>query len=253
MYTGSMAPDTKTPRPPRRWPLLLGLALAAVATALLLGEAIRGVGRRAPPPPEVVAPTAPARSPAPLPAPAAGPRGPFTPEEARAAEERLLDEPSFSHPVDVPAPDVAVSTADGKVVRLSSLRGQVLLVNFWATWCPPCVQEMPSMLQLGRAVTAAHPGSFKMVAVSGDDSWDAVRAYFERSFGGTPKELLLTRDPDTSAARGFYCAARGYCPDVKFPETYVVDRSGRVVAMIVGPRDWSDPGFRQWLEFIIAG
>lgn len=109
------------------------------------------------------------------------------------------------------------------------------------------------MLQLGRALTAAHPGKFQMVAVSGDDSWDAVHDYFKRAFGGPPKELVLARDPDASAARAYYCAARGYCPNVMFPETYIVDRTGRVVAMLVGPRDWSDPGFRQWLAFLITG
>lgn len=177
----------------------------------------------------------------------------MTPQEQRRAEERLLDETSFSHPVHVPAPDVSVVTADGRRVKLSSRAGRVVLVNFWATWCPPCVQEMPSMLRLGAQLAAAHPGQFEMVAVSGDDSWDAVQEYFAKSFGGVPPTLTVTRDPDAVAARAYYCAARGYCPDVKFPETYVLDRSGTIVAMIVGPRDWSDPAARQWLEFLIGG
>ncbi|WP_176068834.1 TlpA family protein disulfide reductase [Anaeromyxobacter diazotrophicus] len=232
----------------RRWPWVAALAVGLVAVALLIAQALNGA-----------APKAPGRAAAPLPAPPpfagpeAGAHHAFTPEEARAAEGRLLDEAAFTHPVDVAAPDVTVTGADGKPVRLSALRGQVLFVNFWATWCPPCVQEMPSMLQLGRALAAAHPGRFKMVAVSGDDGWEAVHAYFKQAFGGAPKELLLARDEGAQAARSFYCAARGYCPDVKFPETYIVDRSGKVVAMIVGPRDWADPGFRQWLEFVIAG
>jgi thiol-disulfide isomerase/thioredoxin len=247
-----MSPDTTRPGTlgaRRRWPWVVVLVVAGLATALLLAQALQGPAGLAPPPPQ-------AASPAPRAAPLAkraGSPGPFSPEEARTAEEQLLDEAAFSHPVDVPAPDVTVTAPDGKPIRLSALRGQVLFVNFWATWCPPCVQEMPSMLQLGRALAAAHPGRFKMVAVSGDDGWDPVRAYFTQSFGGAPKELLLARDPDSAAARSFYCAARGYCPDVKFPETYIVDRSGKVVAMIVGPRNWADPGFRQWLEFVIAG
>ncbi len=65
--------------------------------------------------------------------------------------------------------------------------------------------------------------------------------------------LSVVRDPDATAARAYYCTARGYCPDVKFPETYVVDRSGRIVAMMVGPRDWTDPAARRWLEFLIQG
>ncbi len=181
----------------------------------------------------------------------APPARPLSPEEARRAEERLLDERSFSHPVNVPAPEVSVVTPEGQRVKLSSRKGKVLFVNFWATWCPPCIQEMPTMLQLGAALAAAHPDQFEMVAVSGDDSWEAVQRYFSNVFGGVPAGLTVTRDPDASAARAYYCAARGYCPDVKFPETYIVDRAGRIVAMVVGPRDWSDPTARQWLEFLI--
>lgn len=241
-----MPSETKPARAARRWPWVAG-GLAVAAAALLLAQALRGPAPVAPAPQPAPAATRPFTG------PEAGAHHAFTPAEARAAEEHLLDETSFTHPVDVAAPDVTVTGADGKPVRLAALRGQIVFVNFWATWCPPCVQEMPSMLQLGRAVAAAHPGKFRMVAVSGDDGWEPVRAYFQRSFGGVPKELLLARDEDARAARGFYCAARGYCPDVKFPETYIVDRSGKVVAMIVGPRDWADPGFRQWLEFVIAG
>ena len=109
------------------------------------------------------------------------------------------------------------------------------------------------MLKLGAELAAAHPGAFQMVAVSGDDGWDAISTYFSKNFGGVPSGLSVVRDPDAAAARAYYCTARGYCPDVKFPETYIVDRSGRIVAMIVGPRDWSDPAARQLLEFLIAG
>lgn len=109
------------------------------------------------------------------------------------------------------------------------------------------------MLRLGAELTAAYPGQFEMVAISEDESWEIVQEYFGKSFGGPPKAVTLVRDPDGSAARGFYCGARGYCPDVKFPETYIVDRAGRVVSMIVGPRDWSDPAGRQLLDFLIRG
>ena len=62
------------------------------------------------------------------------------------------------------------------------------------------------------------------------------------------------RDPEQIATRAYYCAARGACPDsYKFPETYIVDREGRLVAYIVGPRDWSTPAARQFLERLIEG
>jgi thiol-disulfide isomerase/thioredoxin len=233
---------------PPLWTVAL-LVVAALAVGAVIAQAVR--------PRDASAPAAAPLTVSPPPRPAAPPPppdgGPYSPEQARAAEEQLLSESAFTHPVDVPAPDVPVVRPDGKPLRLAALRGKVLFVNFWATWCPPCIQEMPSMLQLGRALAAAHPGKFQMVAVSGDDSWEAVHAYFKGAFGGPPKELVLARDPDASAAQAYYCAARGYCPNVMFPETYIVDRKGRVVAMLVGPRDWSDPGFRRWLEFLITG
>ena len=209
------------------------LAIAALAVVAVLAKSL-GVGGGA-------------RRPAP-----ASPRA-MSPDEARRAEEQLLGERAFSHPVNVPAPDVEVVREDGGKVRLSSLRGKVLFVNFWATWCPPCVQEMPSMLNLGGELAGTYPGKFEMVAVSGDDGWDAVHGYFAKNFGGVPRGVTVVRDPDAVAARAFYCAARGYCPDVKYPETYLVDSKGRLVAMIVGPRDWSDPAARQLLEFLIRG
>jgi thiol-disulfide isomerase/thioredoxin len=233
---------------PPLWTVAL-LVVAALAVGAVIAQAVR--------PRDASAPAATPLTVSPPPRPAAPPPppdgGPYSPEQARAAEEQLLSESAFTHPVDVPAPDVPVVRPDGKPLRLAALRGKVLFVNFWATWCPPCIQEMPSMLQLGRALAAAHPGKFQMVAVSGDDSWEAVHAYFKGAFGGPPKELVLARDPDASAAQAYYCAARGYCPNVMFPETYIVDRRGRVVAMLVGPRDWSDSGFRRWLEFLITG
>jgi thiol-disulfide isomerase/thioredoxin len=129
----------------------------------------------------------------------------------------------------------------------------VVFVNFWATWCPPCRDEMPSMLALGRELARSHPGKFRMVAISGDESWGAVQEYFRAVFGGTPPELTLALDREARAAQAYYCTARGFCPDIKFPETYVVDKAGRLVAYIVAGRDWSDPAARRFLEKLIDG
>jgi thiol-disulfide isomerase/thioredoxin len=192
---------------------------------------------------------APARAPRTMAAP--------PPQQARSpqqeAEERLLSEQTFFHPVDVAAPTATVTTEAGKAVELGKLRGKVLFVNFWATWCPPCIEEMPSMLKLGKELAARHPGKFQMVAVSGDDDWESVKAYFSKNFGGVPKEVAVYRDADTTAAKAYYCTARGYCPDIKFPETYLVDAKGKIVAIAVGPRNWDDPQARGLIESLIKG
>ncbi len=152
-----------------------------------------------------------------------------------------------------PAPPLDVVAMDGSRFSLAQARGQLLVVNFWATWCPPCRDEMPSMVQLGRELTERHPGRFRMIAVSVDEGWDAVREYFAAPpFGGVPAALTVALDPGQVATKAYYCTARGFCPDLKFPETYVVDGSGRLVAYVVGPRDWSQPAARAFLEQLIA-
>ncbi len=151
----------------------------------------------------------------------------------------------------VAPPPLSLPLADGGRVTLADATGEVLVVNFWATWCPPCRDEMPSMLRLGRELAERHPGRFKMVAVSVDESWDAVKEFFG---GVMPPATTVALDVDQEVTRAWYCAARGGCPDsFKFPETYVVDRTGRLVAYMVGPRDWSDPAARTFLEKLIGG
>jgi len=152
------------------------------------------------------------------------------------------------------APAVELTAQDGSHLSLSSFKGQVVFVNFWATWCPPCREEMPSMMALGRELEARHPGKFKMLAVSVDDGWDPVRAYLAAPpYGGKTDGLLVALDrPDQRTTVAFYCAARGGCPgEYKFPESYIVDRRGRLVSYVVGPRDWSDPRARTYLESLI--
>jgi|GEM_PF-185901 len=151
----------------------------------------------------------------------------------------------------VPAPDFRLETRDGKPFSVGDVRGEVLFVNFWATWCPPCREEMPSMLQLGRELEREYPGRFKMVAVSVDEGWDVVQEFF----GGTlPAGLLVTLDRTQEATKAYYCTARGGCPEsFMFPESYIVDRQGRLVAYVVGPRDWSGPAPRRFLRRLLDG
>jgi thiol-disulfide isomerase/thioredoxin len=174
----------------------------------------------------------------------------------RPKVERLQVDPAKVFGVDkanVPAPPFEMVALDGSKLSLSSLRGQVVFVNFWATWCPPCRDEMPSMLQLGRELQQRFPGKFKMVAVSEDDGWAPVKEYFAAPpFGGAPRDITVVLDEQKASPPAYYCAARGFCPDIKFPETYIVDKAGRLVGYVVGPRDWSHPAVREYLERIIG-
>jgi hypothetical protein len=102
------------------------------------------------------------------------------------------------------------------------------------------------MLQLGRELSSRHPGKFRMVAVSVDETWPEVTRFFG---GRLPGGVDVVLDPEQLVTREYYCGARGSCPDsFKFPETYVVDASGKLVSYVVGPRNWSDPAAIRFLE-----
>ncbi|MEO1334865.1 MAG: TlpA family protein disulfide reductase [Myxococcota bacterium] len=101
-------------------------------------------------------------------------------------------------------------------------RGKVVFLNFWATWCPPCVEEMPSMIRL-QAKMASEP-RFEMLTISTDEEWAPVRKFFDE---GPPFDVLLDKGGKIAKDYG----------TTKFPETYIIV-DGRLVGHIVGPRDW---------------
>ncbi|HSN16487.1 MAG TPA: TlpA disulfide reductase family protein [Anaeromyxobacteraceae bacterium] len=151
---------------------------------------------------------------------------------------------------DAPAPPLELDAIGGRF-SLAAAKGQLVFINFWATWCPPCRDELPSMISLGQELSARYPGRFKMVAVSVDDDWETVVNFFR---GPPPPWLTVARDATQDVTRSYYCAARGRCPDsFKFPETYIVDGTGRLVAYVVGPRDWNSPAIRRYLERLLEG
>ena len=125
----------------------------------------------------------------------------------------------------VAAPDFTLKDYAGRPVTLSSLRGQVVLVNFWATWCNTCVIEMASMERL---VEKERGKNFRLLAVSVDDDWGAIRKFFAK---GTPLEVLLDSSRDVPKRWG----------TEKFPESFLIDKDGTIRYYIVSNRDWSAP------------
>jgi cytochrome c biogenesis protein CcmG/thiol:disulfide interchange protein DsbE len=128
------------------------------------------------------------------------------------------------------APDFTVS--DGtSTVRLASYRGQVVLVNFWASWCMPCVEEMPSLLALHH-----ERPNLVILAVSIDDDPEAYSNFIVRHH----VDLITVRDPSQSAAKLFHTDM--------WPETYVIDRKGIIREKYVGPQNWTSPEIVNYLN-----
>ncbi len=128
------------------------------------------------------------------------------------------------------APDFKV--ADGTTsVQLSKYRGKVVLVNFWATWCGPCVVELPSLIRLHH-----DQPDLVILGVSVDEDDDAYRSFIANRH----VDFTTVRDPTESAAKLFHSEM--------WPETYVIDRNGYIRSKYVGATDWSDPAIRAFLK-----
>ncbi len=136
------------------------------------------------------------------------------------------------------APDFELPSLQGPQVRLSQFRGQVVLVNFWATWCPPCRAEMPSIERLYRAYASR---GLAILAVDDERAGSAVVEGFQRNLV-LSFPILLDSSGDVSTLYG----VRG------LPTTVIVDREGRIASVDFGARDWSDRAARELIEKLLA-
>ena len=134
-------------------------------------------------------------------------------------------------------PDLSGLTADGKTVSLSALRGKVVLLNFWATWCQECRPEMPMFEQLHREFAAQGLG---VVGINAREGIAAIHSY--------AKELGLTF-PLVLDPRGEINAAYGV---IGLPTTFLIGRDGRAVALGVGPREWASAPARAIIQVLLA-
>ena len=142
------------------------------------------------------------------------------------------------------APNFKATRIGGERLELSDLRGKVVVLNIWATWCKPCEEEAPSLERLYRTIKQRPEGKdFEILAVSIDArSRDAVLP-FQRKFSLTFPILF---DPDGRVSRIYQTTG--------VPETFVIDRQGVIREKVIGPREWDRPEMVEWFgEVIRAG
>lgn len=146
------------------------------------------------------------------------------------------------------APQVALQRIDGKSIPLSASRGKVLLLCFWATWCPPCRRELPTLERLQGTLD---PRNLEIAAVSVDRAGKPTVERFLDSL--SIKHLHIYLDPDGQLAERANQEIGAPFPLYGMPITYVIDRSGSVVGYITGEVDWLSAEAIAFLKYFIDG
>jgi DsbE subfamily thiol:disulfide oxidoreductase len=135
-----------------------------------------------------------------------------------------------------PAPDFTLADLSGRKISLKDFRGKVVFLNFWATWCEYCREEMPAMQRLYREFSGK---GFEIVGVNVKDKRAAAVAFAQKLGISYPIAL------DPNGEVGLLYGAFG------MPLSYLIDRDGLVLARLFGPADWYSPGARQLIRSLV--
>ena len=134
------------------------------------------------------------------------------------------------------APGFSLTTDGGRKISSSDFGGKILVVNFWATWCPPCIDELPSLQAMAQQMA---PKGVVVLGVSVDKNEAAYKRFLQQA--GIRFATARDAEADISAEYGTF----------KYPETYVIDRDGKVRQKHIGPRDWLDPELIKSIESLL--
>jgi peroxiredoxin len=148
----------------------------------------------------------------------------------------LLRQRAYPLQVGAVMPNVTLEQTDASTFTLRQDRGHVVLVNFWATWCPPCVMEAPSLEKFAQQM---RPLGVRVVGISVDQKLPDLDSFIK----GYHLTYPILRDPNQVIASRF--------GTYKFPETYIFDRNGRLADKIIGATDWEDPRMIRFVEALV--
>jgi cytochrome c biogenesis protein CcmG/thiol:disulfide interchange protein DsbE len=137
------------------------------------------------------------------------------------------------------APDFTVTADNGSTVSLPGFKGKLLVLNFWATWCPPCVQETPSLSNFAQQFAGK---GVVVLGVSVDRDQQAYNAFLQKYH---PAFLTMREDKQHRINEDF--------GTFMYPETYLIDANGKVLKKIAEGANWTDPELVQYVNSLLAG
>jgi len=136
------------------------------------------------------------------------------------------------------APNFTVPAFPSGTLDLKSYQGQIVVLNLWATWCPPCVEETPSLVQFAEKMKEH---GVIVLGISVDEDPKALQDFINANHISYP----IGRDPDRSLSARF--------GTFQFPETYILDRHGKLAEKVIGPTDWSDERMQNFVLDLARG
>ena len=131
------------------------------------------------------------------------------------------------------APSFSVKTESGRTITPANFGGKLLVLNFWASWCQPCVQEVPSLEVFNRQFA---PEGVVVLGVSVDKNENLYRRFLQQF----PVTFQVARDPSWDIAANY--------GTFQLPETYIIDSSGKVVQKVIAAQNWMNPAFVQSIK-----
>jgi peroxiredoxin len=134
------------------------------------------------------------------------------------------------------APAFSIKTDQGREISTSNFGGKLLVLNFWASWCEPCVEEIPSLNEFAKKYAGQ---GVVVVGVSIDHNEKLYRSFIQRN----SVAFQTARDPAANIS--------GSYGTFKVPETYIIDGNGKVVQKVVGPQNWSDPAYLNYFRTLL--
>jgi cytochrome c biogenesis protein CcmG, thiol:disulfide interchange protein DsbE len=134
------------------------------------------------------------------------------------------------------APDFKIVGDSGRMYTRTDFGGKLLVLNFWATWCTPCVQEVPSLDAFQRTLA---PDGVVVLGVSVDTNEAQYKQFLKRFRVRFP----TARDPQFNIPTSY--------GTFQFPETYIIDRSGKVVEKVINARNWMEPEYLQHIKSML--